>query len=129
MNNKECEDKWNKINEQFQKEYGSIDLHTGCVFKAVGWLAFEELFEKGEVPSGFIEKLRILYDADYGIMTLGYHDCEFCESDKPAQSSTEKTLHDKENKILYHIPEMIFHYIEEHKFKPSKEFIEFVMKQ
>jgi len=99
---------------------------------AIGYLSIDEEFEKGEVSQNFLNKLKILWNEGGATMSLGFHECEFCidegNYENRGKSSSEKVLIDKENKIKYLFPEMIFHYITEHKFKPSNEFIEFVMR-
>ena len=99
---------------------------------AIGYLSIDEEFEKGEVSQNFLNKLKILWNEGGATMSLGFHECEFCidegNYENRGKSSSEKVLIDKENKIKYLFPEMIFHYITEHKFKSSNEFIEFVMR-
>lgn len=99
---------------------------------AIGYLDSSEPFEKGEVSTSFLSKLKLLWNEGGSIMSLGFHECTLCEggygTGERATSSSEKTLTDRENKIRYVFPEMIFHYITVHKFKPSNEFIEFVMR-
>ncbi len=101
-------------------------------FVAIGYLAWGEPFEKGEVSQNFLNKLKILWDEGPISGSMGHHECEFCidegNYENRGMSCMEKTLTDKENNIKYQFPEMIFHYITEHKFKPSDEFIEFVMR-
>ena len=133
MNSKEVEVQHMKmqesINEYTVKEgYPTEDYK----FVAIGYLAWGELFEKGEVSQNFLNKLRILYEEGGMSGHLGHHECEFCidegNYEGRATSNTEKTLTDTDNNIKYQFPEMIFHYIEVHNFKPSDEFIEFVMR-
>ena len=99
---------------------------------AIGYLSIDEEFEKGEVSQNFLTKLKVLWGEGGVTMSLGFHECEFCidegNYEERGRSSSEKTLIDTENKIKYIFPQMIFHYITEHKFKPSNEFIEFVMR-
>ena len=100
-------------------------------FVAVGYLSIDEKFEKGEVPVNFLTKLKVLWDEGGVTMSLGFHECEFCIDEgifPRGQSSSEKVLIDRENKIKYLFPYMLFHYCTEHKYLPPKEFIEFVMK-
>ncbi len=101
-------------------------------FVAIGYLSIDEEFEKGEVSTSFLTKLKVLWDEGMTLGSMGHHECEFCidegNYEGRATSSSEKELVDRENKIKYLFPEMIFHYIIEHKFKPSNEFIEFVMR-
>ena len=99
---------------------------------AVGYLDSSEPFEKGEVSQNFLNKLKILWGEGMILGSLGNHECTLCEggygTGERATSCSEKELVDRDNKIKYLFPEMIFHYITEHKFKPSNEFIEFVMR-
>lgn len=101
-------------------------------FVAIGYLSIDEEFEKGEVSTSFLTKLHVLWNEGGATMSLGFHECEFCidegNYEGRGKSSSEKVLIDRENKIKYLFPWMIFHYITAHKFKPSNEFIEFVMR-
>ena len=93
---------------------------------AIGYLDSSEPFKKGEVSQNFLTKLKVLWNEGSVLASAGHHTCSFCNS---ATSSAEKVLIDKENNIEYIFPEMIFHYIEVHKFKPCNDFIEFVMRK
>ena len=98
---------------------------------AIGYLSIDEEFEKGEVSNNFLTKLKVLWNEGMTLGSMGSHECEFCIDEgnykNRGLSSSEKVLIDKENKIKYLFPEMIFHYITKHGYKPPKEFIEFVM--
>ena len=128
--NKEVEEMHTKIDKEFINKNSQHKIELYKVV-AVGHLDSSEDYEKGEVPLRFIEKLKSLWTTGIVMASLGYHECDFCEGEYGnlgrATSSCEKILFDKENKIKYIFPEMIFHYIEEHKFLPSNEFIKFVM--
>jgi len=106
-----------------RSENGMIEEDFKIV--AIGYLSIDEPFEKGEVSANFLTKLNVLWNEGMTLATAGHHICEFCNK---AKSSSEKVLVDRENKIKYIFPEMLFHYCIEHKFKPSNEFIEFVMR-
>ncbi len=114
-----------KFNQHFLEEGYAIEDFK---FVAVGYLDSSEPFERGEVSNAFLTKLNILWSEGLVLGSAGCHVCEFCEGDNKATSSSEKELIDRENKIKYFFPKMIFHYIEIHKFKPSNEFIAFVMR-
>ncbi len=130
MKNSEVEQEHIKGQERWNKDL----LENGHPIKdykmiAVGWLSIDEEFEKGEVSTNFLTKLKVLWSEGITLGTCGFHVCEFCtEKGNKGTSSSEKTLIDKKNNIKYLFPKMIFHYIEKHKFKPSNEFIEFVMR-
>ncbi len=123
----EWQEKWNKD----LLEHGRPIENFKMV--AVGYLSIDEEFEKGEVSTSFLTKLKVLWGEGTTLGSMGHHECEFCidegNYEKRGTSSSEKELVDKENNIKYFFPEMIFHYITKHKFKPSNEFIEFVMRQ
>ena len=133
MNNEEVEQEHIKMQDDFNKflvENGREP--ENFKFVAVGYLDISEPYEKGEVSTNFLNKLKILWDEGLISMTLGHHDCTFCIDEgnykNRATSSSEKVLVDKKNNIKYIFPQMIFHYIEKHNFKPSNEFIECVMR-
>ena len=133
MKNKEVEQK----HLEWQESLNKTLLENGrpiedYKFVAVGYLSIDKEFEKGEVSANFLTKLKVLWNEGTVLSSMGHHECEFCEgsfgTEERATSSSEKELIDRENKIKYIFPEMIFHYITKHKFKPSNEFIEFVMR-
>ena len=127
MKNQEVEDRERKLQDEMNKlclKEGYLEHIRNFKIVAVGWLDISEPFEKGEVSAIFLSKLRLLWNDGPILSTLGFHECTLCEN--KVRSSCEKILIDKENKVEYIFPEMIFHYIEDHKFKPMNEFIEFV---
>jgi len=129
MKNKEVEEEQEETQEGFNtflKENGREG--ETYKFKAIGYLDITEEYEKGIVSQTFINKLRQIWDNGMILGSLGLHTCEFCETEPKATSSCEKTIVDRENNIKYIFPQMIFHYMEKHSFKPSDEFIEFVMR-
>ena len=133
MNNKEVEQQHlemqKDLNKMLSKNNMMLDNYK---IVAIGYLSMDEDFEKGEVSANFLSKLKLLWNEGGSTMSLGFHECEFCidegNYEERGKSSSEKILIDRENKIKYIFPEMIFHYITEHKFKPANEFIEFVMR-
>ena len=135
MKNKEVEQEHNKSTESLKKyaKENGFEIPEILEYKvvAIGYLSIDEEYERGEVSTNFLAKLKLLWNEGGVTSSLGFHECEFCidegNYEKRGMSSSEKTLIDKENKIKYIFPEMIFHYITEHKFKPSNKFIEFVM--
>ena len=134
MNNKEVEDKHNEMSKKMAEEYGGHMIEEAeykC--KAIGYLCIREKYDVGKVPDEFVTKLYWIFHHGLIIGSMGHHECEFCinqgvkELPKDAKSSCEKRLRDKKNKIDYWFPEMIFHYIKVHMFKPSDEFIKFII--
>ncbi len=136
MKNKEVEQDHQKHIESLKKyaKENGFEMPEGSEYKivAVGYLAWGEPFEKGEVSINFLNKLHILWGEGITLGSMGHHECEFCidegNYENRGKSSSEKELTDRENKIKYIFPEMIFHYITKHNFKPSNEFVEFVMR-
>ncbi len=136
MKNKEVEQEHNKFVEGMKKyaRLRGFEIPEMLEYKfvAIGYLAWGEPYESGEVSANFLTKLRVLWNEGGFTGSLGSHECEFCidegNYENRGKSSVEKELTDKENKVRYKFPEMIFHYCTEHKFKPSNEFIEFVMR-
>lgn len=98
---------------------------------AIGYLDITEEYQKGPVSQNFINKLRQVWESGGRLMSCGHHDCEFCiDQDNykgRAKGSSEKIIHDNENKIQYIFPEMIFHYIEKHDYQPPEEFVLFIL--
>ncbi len=132
MKNHEVEQKYLERQNNLNKMLSENNMmEEDYKMVAIGYLDILEPFEKGEVSANFLTKLKVLWGEGHTLGSLGSHDCEFCIEEgifPRGQSSSEKELVDRQNKIRYIFPEMIFHYIEVHKFKPSNEFIEFVMR-
>ncbi len=133
MINKEIEQK----HREMQKKFNELRLKRGRPFEnfkfiAVGYLDTLEPYEKGEVSTNFLTRLKVLWNEGTTLMSLGFHECQFCikegNYEGRAKSSSEKVLVDRKNNVQYIFPEMIFHYIIKHKFKPCNKFIEFVMR-
>jgi hypothetical protein len=94
----------------------------------VGWLnpAFEEP-TIGEVPPGFIEKLKELcqYKNNWEAYR-GYHACDFC-SEFQGSSSETFLIPCADGVTDYYVPGMIVHYVEAHGYRPPQAFIDAVM--
>jgi hypothetical protein len=103
---------------------------SGDHVRAIGWLNPDHPFSKGQVPAGFLARLkefaaqsgssaRALYFGASG----GIHTCEFCH-----------TAHGIGNfgvpsgDLLFVAPEMVVHYIEQHGYSPPAEFVAAVMR-
>lgn len=97
----------------------------------VGWLDKDFPFEKGELPAGFLERLKKF--AEHNVFqTKGFQFCHFCKEQvvdgkiKCATSSSELRVIGKDG-VVYASPQMIVHYIEEHNYLPPQQFIYAVM--
>jgi hypothetical protein len=84
--------------------------------KMVGYLSGD--YPEGEVPEGFLEKLKEVESKGEKVLSFGVHVCEYCQS---AESSSELIVGD------YIWPDMLAHYISVHRYKPPEEFVNFIM--
>lgn len=92
----------------------------------VGWLSKEHEFKKGEVPEGFLEKLKIYDEREHRIhQTRGFHGCHFCQERDFSGSSELRIVNS--NGMTYASPALIVHYVEAHNYLPPQEFIDAVM--
>lgn len=128
MDNKTVEQTHEKMMMDFQKSYNFNHPEIRYKVKAIGFLTCDENYETSEeIPTKFLERLGELWKDGVVIRSLGFHECELCQNYPSFKDTGEKILNDHTNKIIYIFPHMIFHYIRVHHFKPSDEFIRFVM--
>src|SRR4051812_16248186 len=108
---------------------------AGCadVGFSVGWLDKHHDFETWSPPSAFVDALRTLTETAHVHKTRGYHRCEFCAStdgqpiDHAALSSFEITVTGSDGRT-YFAPELIYHYVTAHSYRPPDSFISAVLK-
>jgi hypothetical protein len=117
-------------------------------FFAIGWLDNQHKYPQGPVSNTFIERLWIFcrYPA---LVTRGFHLCEFCPPVKrnvefPGLESPYEILRAQregtniklgyaeidvfdENGTIYHAPNLIYHYVLDHKYRPPEPFIQAVL--
>jgi len=106
----------------YHKDLEREETHYGKVNIKVAWLDDGQPYDKGEVPSDFLDKLKKIEPRIY---TKGWHTCPFCRGET---SSTQFMIPvEGEDKTFYDVPEMIIHYIEVHNYLPPQEFIDAVM--
>ena len=106
-------------------------------FLAVGWLAEQHPFTKGEVPAQAVERLFALC-AKPVYKTRGFHECPFCPKQGKGRQQTRngKTIWlgsamvrvRGRNWMTYFAPDLIYHYVVEHNYRPPEEFIEAVLR-
>jgi hypothetical protein len=108
----------------------------------IGWLDTGHDFKRGEVPLGFLDRLRSLAEKPAN-QTRGFHLCPFCKNES---DGTEVGLHTHIEQMVkvgavssaeirvcrrdgrsYAAPILICHYIEAHGYQPPQEFIDAVM--
>lgn len=120
-----------------------LDLREPRNVFNVGWLDTAHRFETGEVSEAFLERL-FLFCSSPGIAryTMGRHYCPFCPAPVPRHSllhqtvvrnaieivvgSAEIYIVDKQENIFI-VPDMIYHYIDTHRYLPPQEFINAVL--
>jgi hypothetical protein len=104
----------------------------------VGWLDKEHLYPKGITEDEIVEKLWLLLH--FRVLQLrGFHVCEFCvplsKAPMPAERNGE-IIHlgfseirvIGENGKIYAAPDLIYHYIVSHSYKPPEEFTDALRK-
>lgn len=105
----------------------------------IGYLS--GLYEKGDVPEGFWDKLDLVEESQrHKIGSMGHHTCEYCfpGGDDEMQSKIatgevdqniwEEVTSSGENELhldayYYRWPDMLRHYIGVHKYLPPQQFI------
>jgi hypothetical protein len=113
----------------------------------VGWLDPSHEFTKGDVPEGFLNRLRALAKVRVQ-QTRGFHACPFCpdlrslfttdqwvERDRvlyetclnDGRLSTAEIRVIAANGTVYASPSMLIHYVDCHGYLPPKEFVDAVM--
>jgi hypothetical protein len=99
----------------------------------VGWLTRWHKFQKGPVPESVLAKIFQLCRTPMN-KTRGFHSCEFCHGRKFGQvverDGVQLRLGSAEIRVPgvpgveYACPDMIYHYMAEHAYKPPDEFID-----
>ncbi len=117
---------WADLTPYRHEEYAAIGT------KAIGWLSAKYEFSQGEVSPEFRDLLRFF--CSHSIMQMrGFHVCEFC-SDPRSEASQEDGLWlgNAETRVFYQeqvyaAPNLIYHYVLKHNYKPPDEFINAVL--
>ena len=104
----------------------------------MGWLDGKHQFQVEPPSEEFLESLLLLciYPEEITV-TRGYHVCDFCEKptfgipiNYPGRNvkigSAEIRVRGQ-NEIVYAAPNMIYHYVQDHHYKPPAEFIDAVL--
>lgn len=126
--------------------------HEKAVY--VGWLDVSRSYNRGPVPEGFLDKLKVISKRKVEL-TCGHHVCEFCEDSKlvdvpvaeyrlkgeayHASGAAMGRLYETgavgngeirvlgKDGVVYAGPAMLHHYIAMHQYLPPQEFIDAVM--
>ena len=108
----------------------------------VGWLDPAHVFAQGEVPDGFVQRLRDIARRPVN-QTRGFYVCPFCDFG-PAAGNIDRAeqhrrrveagaLSSAEIRVVgrdggaYAAPILICHYVEKHGYRPPAEFVRAVM--
>ena len=90
----------------------------------IGWLARRHPFPTGETSAVFRAKLLELCQRRVK-RTRGFHACDFCTGrDKPHRSAEIRVAGDGR---VYAAPELVYHYVVAHQYRPPDEFIAAVL--
>src|SRR5689334_16694158 len=97
---------------------------SGDHVRAVGWLHPDHPYAKGEVAAHFLARLKEFVaqssksaEALYFGACGGYHTCEFC-----GRAHGIANFGVPNDGLLFIVPELIVHYIEQHGYCPPEEF-------
>lgn len=103
---------------------------------SVGWLAKQHPYFQGETSEDFKERLFV-FCLNHVRQTRGFHVCEFCTPSPPflvyaQRDDKEVWLGSAEIRVVYQgniyaAPDLIYHYVIEHQYRPPDEFIEAVL--
>ena len=117
--------------ELYASVYGEISPNT----LNVGWLDAAHPFPRWNPPDEFLDRLFELC-LEPVRQTRGFHSCQFCWKTgfglPVARNGRENTLGSAEISVLgregkvYAAPNLIYHYVAKHKYRPPEEFIEAV---
>jgi hypothetical protein len=99
----------------------------------VGWLSHGHKFREGTVPEEVLAKIFVLCKSPVN-QTQGLHSCEFCPSSQFGQpverdgvqlrlGSAEIRVPSRSG-VEYACPDMIYHYMKDHSYKPPQEFVD-----
>src|SRR6267142_4782726 len=104
---------------------------------AVGWLSRTNGFPHGDVPCEFANALERLLVSNRVNQMRGFHVCEFCKKSpifcstpahiEIALGSAEIWMPSRENRVIYAAPDLIYHYVLEHRYLPPNDFIHSVL--
>jgi hypothetical protein len=94
------------------------DGACGATLVAIGWLAADHTYVRGNVPTEFMSRLMLLC-RDPIRRTRGFHVCPFCGAARGNGEIHVRSAHG----TTYAAPSLIGHYVEAHHYRPPNEFI------
>jgi hypothetical protein len=123
--------------------YEDLSLYAYIIREAapnvlnVGWLEASHPYPKGEVSEEFLDRLFELCQSPVN-RTRGWQECQFCEKasfgvrvvrgDRELVLGSAEIRVAGEGGVIYAAPNMIYHYVADHGYRPPDAFIEAVMK-
>jgi hypothetical protein len=90
----------------------------------IGWLDRRRRFPTGETSGEFRAKLLSLCRQRVK-QTRGFHACPFCKSRERPRGSAEVRVIGRGR--VYAAPELVYHFVEKHGYRPPDEFIAAVL--
>lgn len=123
-------------------EYLAGDPECHAELVNVGWLDQAYAYEKGPVAGEMSERVKQICLFEATRQTRGFHRCQFCSL--PVLSSTPKQIFGTAivagqrrlgsaeirvkgaGRTVYAVPDLIYHYITEHSYRPPAEFLDAV---
>jgi len=102
----------------------------------IGWLDGIHPFHTGATSEAFLERLWLF--CQRSVQTArGFHDCELCQearsrliersSDKKLMLGAAQIRIPGKNNSSYAAPDLIYHYITMHQYRPPEEFVQAVL--
>lgn len=117
--------------------YPDLNTSSSDGVVRIGWLDPEQPFRQGVADPEFVEKLKLYYQHRVR-QSRGFHICPFCEEHRsglPTEldgktltlGSAEIEIKDDQGRVFV-APDLLYHYITEHRYMPPREFIDAVCK-
>ena len=117
--------------------YIYISAGSGGDTRNIGWLDAEHAYPHDAVPDAFVERLWAFCRKKM-LQTRGYHTCELCDAPLEAPFQAQRSaeilkLGSAEIRVfgaadrVYAAPNLIYHYVVDHHYRPPEEFIQAVL--
>lgn len=112
--------------------YSYHDRHRLPMLVNVGWIDRSHEFARGDLPHGLLNRLSAFCEVAVAA-TRGFHECEFCRNPTIPVIVNGLKLGSAEIRVfagdgtIFAAPNLILHYVEQHRYRPPSEFIDAVM--
>lgn len=104
-------------------------IASGPRIRAIGWLSNRHSFPTGDSSEDFVKMLRVICarwgDGGRALgwpCACGLHTCELCGKFHASGNVGVPT-----DSVLFVAPEMVLHYVEQHRYRPPQEFVDAVL--